>query len=223
MSLKLPRLKSNFSIVNGENGRALPLFERLWDTFATAIENSVSAIGLTGIVVSDGTTSIARSIVGGAGITVSDGDGQAGNPSIAITNTVVTPASYGDSTHVPAFMVNARGQLTAAAAVAIAFPAAPVTSVAGKTGTVTLAKGDVGLGNVSNKAQLPLDGTDAMTAPITLKSYAVASLPAVGAAQIAYASNGRKNGEGAGSGTGVLVFCDATAWRACDTGATVAA
>jgi hypothetical protein len=39
----------------------------------------------------------------------------------------------------------------------------------------------------------------------------------------AYASDGRKNGEGAGAGTGVLVFRDATAWRACDTGATVAA
>jgi hypothetical protein len=59
--------------------------------------------------------------------------------------------------------------------------------------------------------------------PITLPSYTVATLPAVGAAQIAYASNGRKNGEGAGAGTGVMVFSDATHWRACDTGATVAA
>lgn len=55
-------------------------------------------------------------------------------------------------------------------------------------------------------------------------SYAVASLPsATVAGQVLYASNGRKNGEGAGAGTGVLVFSDGTAWRACDTGATVAA
>jgi hypothetical protein len=40
---------------------------------------------------------------------------------------------------------------------------------------------------------------------------------------VAFASNGRKNGEGAAAGTGVLVFHDGTAWRACDTGATVAA
>jgi hypothetical protein len=40
---------------------------------------------------------------------------------------------------------------------------------------------------------------------------------------VAFASNGRKNGEGGGAGTGVLVFHDGTAWRACDTGATVAA
>lgn len=58
-----------------------------------------------------------------------------------------------------------------------------------------------------------------------LGSYAVASLPTAElvAGDIAYASNGRKNGEAASAGTGVLVFRDATAWRACDTGATVAA
>jgi len=57
----------------------------------------------------------------------------------------------------------------------------------------------------------------------TLATYTVASLPALSAGSIAYASNGRKNGEGVGAGTGVLVFRDATAWRASDTGATVAA
>jgi hypothetical protein len=57
-----------------------------------------------------------------------------------------------------------------------------------------------------------------------VSTYTVANLPTdVQANQIAYASNGRKAGEGAGSGTGVLVFRDTTAWRACDTGATVAA
>lgn len=61
------------------------------------------------------------------------------------------------------------------------------------------------------------------TGPVTQASYAVADLPSVGAGQTAYATDGRKNGEGAGLGTGVLVFSDATAWRACDTGATVAA
>jgi hypothetical protein len=56
-----------------------------------------------------------------------------------------------------------------------------------------------------------------------VSTYTVANLPTdVVANQIAYASNGRKNGEGSGAGTGVLVFRDGTAWRACDTGATVA-
>lgn len=39
----------------------------------------------------------------------------------------------------------------------------------------------------------------------------------------AYTSDGRKNGEGAGAGTGVLVFYDGVAWRACDSGQTVSA
>jgi hypothetical protein len=61
-----------------------------------------------------------------------------------------------------------------------------------------------------------------LTAPV-LTSYVVASLPAGSAGALAFASNGRKNGEGGGAGTGVLVFFDGTNWCACDTGATVAA
>lgn len=38
-----------------------------------------------------------------------------------------------------------------------------------------------------------------------------------------FATDGRKGGEGSGAGTGVMVFGDGTAWRAVDTGATVAA
>lgn len=54
-------------------------------------------------------------------------------------------------------------------------------------------------------------------------SYTVSGLPSSpSTGQIAYASNGRKNGEGGGSGTGVLVFYDGSNWKACDTGATVA-
>lgn len=60
--------------------------------------------------------------------------------------------------------------------------------------------------------------------PVQLKSYTVAGLPAtVTAGLIAYASDGRKNGEGGGSGTGVQVFADGSNWIAVDTGQTVAA
>ncbi len=60
--------------------------------------------------------------------------------------------------------------------------------------------------------------------PVRLPTYTVAGLPGVSVAgDTAFATNGRKNGEGGGLGTGVMVFSDGTAWRACDTGATVAA
>lgn len=45
----------------------------------------------------------------------------------------------------------------------------------------------------------------------SLPVYTVASLPATAAiGQLAYASNGRKSGQGAGLGTGVPVIFDAT-------------
>lgn len=68
-----------------------------------------------------------------------------------------------------------------------------------------------------------LGNANTFTAPQRMPSYTVAALPAGAAGDVAFTSNGRKNGEGAGAGTGVLVFHDGTAWRACDTGATAAA
>lgn len=62
-------------------------------------------------------------------------------------------------------------------------------------------------------------GDGAPSAP----SFTVANLPSGAAGRMAYASNGRKNGEGSGAGTGVLVFHDGSSWKACDTGATVSA
>lgn len=69
---------------------------------------------------------------------------------------------------------------------------------------------------------------DAALRVLVLSSFGltVAQLPASAAATaglIQFVKNGRKNGEGAGLGTGVLAFNDGTAWRAVDTGATVAA
>lgn len=58
----------------------------------------------------------------------------------------------------------------------------------------------------------------------SMGSFAVANLPTdATAGDTAYASDGRKAGELAAAGTGVLVFRDATNWIAVDTGAPVAA
>lgn len=61
--------------------------------------------------------------------------------------------------------------------------------------------------------------------PLTLGNFTVATLPpaALNTGGIAYATNGRKNGETATNGTGVLVFSDGSNWIAVDTGATAAA
>lgn len=55
------------------------------------------------------------------------------------------------------------------------------------------------------------------------KVYTVATLPTGSEGMSTYVSDGRKNGEGAAAGTGVLVFHDGTNWIACDSGQTVLA
>jgi hypothetical protein len=63
--------------------------------------------------------------------------------------TGVSAGSYGDSTHVGQFTVNAKGLLTAAASVAISGGGSPVTSVFGRTGAVTAQTGDYTYAQIS--------------------------------------------------------------------------
>ena len=49
--------------------------------------------------------------------------------------------------------------------------------------------------------------------PYSTPGYTVAGLPAGSDGMIAFASNGRKVGEGVGAGTGVLVVFSDSAWR----------
>ncbi|WP_413943352.1 tail fiber domain-containing protein [Bdellovibrio sp. HCB-162] len=82
---------------------------------------------------------------GGTVTNIATGTGLSGGPitttgTISLANTAVTPGSYGSTTQVGTFTVDAQGRLTAASNAAIAFP---VTSVATKTGVVTLDYGDI--------------------------------------------------------------------------------
>ena len=206
MARFLPTLPERVALID-KIGAALPTFQTWWQQVVDTIESKFSVEAGSGIVISDGgLDGVVRTLDAGTGLTVTDGTGVAGNPTYSLADTAVTPDTYGAADSVAQITVDQQGRLTGAADVAILItPAA------------------AGLGNVSNKSQLPLDGTDAMAATLGLMIYTVAALPAVAAGRIAYASNGRKNGEGAGLGTGVLVFRDATNWIACDSGATVAA
>lgn len=77
-----------------------------------------------------------------AGSTSFDGSGN-----VSITATMPTlnsnPGTVGSSTVVPVITTNAKGQVTAVAQAGINFPAAPVSSVFGRTGAVVLGSGDV--------------------------------------------------------------------------------
>jgi hypothetical protein len=74
--------------------------------------------------------------------------------------------------------------------------------------------------------QAVLDATGLFTlgGPVRVGRFTVASLPTPGTAgRVAFATNGRKPGEGAGAGTGVVVSDDGTNWIASGTGLAVTA
>lgn len=78
-------------------------------------------------------------------------------------------------------------------------------------------------GKAASGANTDIASLTGITGLIATGSFTVAGLPAGVNGRIAYASNGRKVGELAGAGTGVVVYYSGAAWRVFSTDAAVAA
>ncbi|MEN9925184.1 MAG: hypothetical protein RL268_1310 [Pseudomonadota bacterium] len=182
-------------------------------TSVIAIGGSGAFMATTGVQTIAGTktftSTISGSIDGNAGSATKlatprtfsitgDGTGSASfdgsaNASIALTlaNSGATAGTYGSATQVGQVAVDAKGRVTAASNVAITFP---VTSVAGRTGAITITTSDVSEGTNlyytdvrvrSNR----LDQLAAPTAAVVLNSQRITGLADPTAAQDAATKN----------------------------------
>lgn len=180
MARFLPTLPLRVALID-KLGAALPTFQTWWQQVVDGIEAQFSVLG-SGIVVADGTADgITRTITGTAPISVANGTGVAGNPTISLANTAVSAGSYGDGTHVPSFTVDAQGRLTAASSTAISFPSIPVSSVFGRTGAVVAATNDYSFSQISGS--LAGSQTPAYTGDVTKSAggtvTVLANIPAI--------------------------------------------
>ena len=119
---------------------------------------STAWVQQTALPITVGTTALTF-VQFNAPITYSAGTGLTlASTTFSITNTAVTAGSYGGAATVPAFSVNAQGQLTAASNTSIAIAASQVTS-----GTLAVAQGGTNLASYTTGDMLYASGSTTLS------------------------------------------------------------
>jgi hypothetical protein len=145
-------------------------------TFSSTISGSINGNANTATTLA---TARNLSLTGDATATLSGFNGSANvSATLTLATSGVTASTYGTSTAVGQFTVDAKGRITAASAVNIAFP---VTSVNGSTGAVTLTTSNVAEGTnlyyTDTRVRANrLDQMAAPTAAVSLNSQRITNL-----------------------------------------------
>jgi hypothetical protein len=91
--------------------------------------SAIAALASNGLIAKTGAgTAAVRTLTGSASVSITNGDGVAGNPTVDLPNSGASAASYGSATQVAAVTVNAKGIVTAASSTSIAIPSSQVTN-----------------------------------------------------------------------------------------------
>ena len=139
---------------------------------ASALNAIADLTGTTGIVAVSAGNVYGRSIAAGTGISVTNGDGTEGNPTIAINPSGVVSGSYGPLTK---FAVNSVGQVVSATAVSAAVSIPTITANQFIGGSLTLSSDASIVGDVNIDGNIEVSGTARFDRTVSVSGSLVGS------------------------------------------------